>query len=49
MLGTTERNDKMLKYTVYIVEVKIKMVRQKIFVRFSELLELEKFVSEKYK
>ena len=35
VLGTTERNDKMLKYTVYIVEVKIKMVRQKIFVRFS--------------
>ena len=38
VLGTTERSDKMLKYTVYIVEVRIKMVRQKIFVRYSELL-----------
>lgn len=35
VLGTSERTDKMLKYTVYIVEVKIKMIRQKIFLRFS--------------
>ncbi len=35
VLGTSERTDKMLKYTVYIVEVKIKMNRQKIFLRFS--------------
>ena len=38
VLGTSERNDKMLKYTVYIIEIKVKMIRQKIFVRFSELL-----------
>ncbi len=38
----------MLKYTVYIVEVKIKMVKQKIFLRFSELLELEKFITETF-
>jgi hypothetical protein len=35
VLGTTERTDKMLKYTVYIVEVKVKMIKQKIFLRFS--------------
>ena len=35
VLGTSERTDKMLKYTVYIVEIKIKMIKQKIFLRFS--------------
>lgn len=35
VLGTSERTDKMLKYTVYIVEVKVKMIKQKIFLRFS--------------
>lgn len=48
VLGTSERTDKMLKYTVYIVEVKIKMIRQKIFLRFSELLELERFIVAEY-
>lgn len=48
VLGTSERTDKMLKYTIYIVEVKIKMIKQKIFLRFSELLELEKFIVAEY-
>lgn len=41
ILGTAERRDKMLKYTIYIIEIKVKMVRQKIFLRFSELLEIQ--------
>lgn len=35
VLGTEERNDAMFKYTVYIVEVKIKTIRQKLFLRYS--------------
>ena len=35
----------MLKYTTYIVEVKVKNIRQKIFLRYSELLELQVFIS----
>jgi hypothetical protein len=31
----------MFKYTVYIIEIKIKSVRQKLFLRFRELLELQ--------
>lgn len=31
----------MFKYTIYIIEVKIKTIRQKLFFRFSELLELQ--------
>jgi hypothetical protein len=38
LLGTEERTDKMLKYTTYIVEVKVKNIRQKIFLRYSEFL-----------
>ena len=35
ILGTSERSDKFLKYTIYIVEIKVKMIRQKVFLRFS--------------
>jgi hypothetical protein len=35
----------MLKYTTYIIEVKVKNVRQKIFIRYSELLELQTIVT----
>lgn len=48
VLGTSERTDKMLKYTVYIVEIKVKMIKHKIFLRFSELLELERFILDEY-
>lgn len=34
----------MLKYTTYIVEVKIKNVRQKIFIRYKELLEVQQLM-----
>lgn len=48
VLGTEERNDSMFKYTVYIIEVKIKSIRQKLFLRFSELLDLqEKAIDQK--
>lgn len=35
ILGTDERNDSMFKYTIYIVETRIKNIKHKIFVRFS--------------
>lgn len=35
ILGTEERSDQMFKYTTYIIEVSIKNIKQKIFVRFS--------------
>jgi len=35
MLGTEERSDSWLKYTVYVVEIKIKTIRQKVFLRYS--------------
>ena len=35
VLGTEERNDSMFKYTIYIIEVKIKSIKQKLFLRFS--------------
>jgi len=38
VLGTEERSDSMFKYTIYIIEVKIKSIRQKLFLRFRELL-----------
>ena len=38
----------MLKYTVYIVEIKVKMIKHKIFLRFSELLDLERFILDEY-
>ena len=41
VLGTEERNDAMFKYTIYIIEVKIKSIRQKLFLRFRELLDLQ--------
>ena len=41
VLGTEERNDALFKYTIYIIEVKIKSIRQKIFLRFSQLLGLQ--------
>jgi hypothetical protein len=37
----------MFKYTVYIVEVKIKSIRQKLFLRFSELLSLQEVAMER--
>ena len=48
ILGTEERNDKMLKYTSYIVEVKIKNIRQKIFLRYSELLEIQQQIASEF-
>jgi hypothetical protein len=48
VVGSCDRMDKMLKYTVYVVSVKVKMVRQKVFLRFSELLELERFVRKHF-
>jgi hypothetical protein len=45
LLGTEERTDKMLKYTTYIVEVKVKNIRQKIFLRYSELMEVQELIS----
>lgn len=44
MLGTEERTDKMMKYTTYIIEVKVKNVRQKIFIRYKELLEAQQLM-----
>ncbi len=41
ILGTDERNDNMFKYTVYIVEIRIKAIKQKLFLRYSELLQLQ--------
>ncbi len=38
----------MFKYTAYIVEVRIKSIRQKIFVRFSELLALQEDLKKDY-
>lgn len=46
VLGTEERTDKMLKYTTYIVEVKVKNVRQKIFLRYKELLDVQQMIRE---
>lgn len=38
----------MLKYTAYIVEVKIRNVRQKIFLRYSELLNIQQEILAKW-
>ena len=46
ILGTDERSDNMFKYTVYIVEIRIKVIRQKIFVRFKELLEVQQILTK---
>mgnify|MGYP000917444574 CR=1 FL=1 len=45
VLGTEERKDSMFKYTVYIIEVKIKSIRQKLFLRFSEVLRLQEIAT----
>jgi len=37
----------MFKYTFYIIEVRIKMIKQKIFVRFNELIELQYYLQNK--
>lgn len=41
ILGTDERSDSMFKYTIYIVETRIKNIKHKIFVRFSQLITLQ--------
>jgi hypothetical protein len=38
----------MFKYTVYIVEIRIKAIKQKVFLRYSELLELQEDLSKQY-
>jgi hypothetical protein len=35
ILGTEERNNSVFKYTVYIIEVRIKSIKQKVFLRYS--------------
>ena len=42
VLGTEERTVSLLKYTVYIVEVRIKTIRQKLFLRFRDLLGVQR-------
>lgn len=38
----------MFKYTVYIVEIRIKTIKQKIFLRYRELLELQEDLGRQY-
>lgn len=46
ILGTEERNNSVFKYTVYIIEVRIKSIKQKVFLRYSELLEIQEYLRE---
>lgn len=46
ILGTDERNDNMFKYTVYVVEIRIKAIKQKLFLRYRELLQLQEDLSK---
>lgn len=50
MLGTEERNSSnklKRKFTVYIVEIQIgEKIKEKIFIRFKEIVEVDKFVKK---
>jgi hypothetical protein len=49
VIGTEERSsNKLTKHTVYIIQVKIRNVKQKIFMRYAELLEVQKLVNRKF-
>ena len=49
VLGTEERNSySITKYTVYIIQVKIKNIKHKIFVRFNQLLKIQEYIMKEY-
>lgn len=49
VIGTEERSsNKLTKHTVYIIQVKIRNVKQKIFLRYAELLEVQKLVLSRF-
>lgn len=49
VIGTEERSsNKVTKHTVYIIQVKIRNVKQKIFMRYAELLEVQKQVNKRF-
>lgn len=49
VLGTEERNSlSITNYTVYIIQVKIKNIKHKIFVRFNQLLKIQEYIIKEY-
>ncbi|EGR27870.1 hypothetical protein IMG5_187140 [Ichthyophthirius multifiliis] len=49
VIGTEERNPMSFnKYTIYIIEIKFQEILQKIFIRYSEMVEVEKKIRENF-